>query len=97
MIAMAAPAGTAQFAALADELYEQLPDELIYVAENWEQELLVALGYERRDQSDIAHALRLLVGQGRITKSSVRRGGGYHASRRRDYPRPRKVTITKIT
>lgn len=93
MIAMIAP----PLATFADELYQRLPDELTYVAANWEQELLCPLGYERHDQSLVAHALRLLVQEGRITRSSVRRSGGYHVTRRNQYPRPRRVTICKIT
>lgn len=85
----------------AEELYDKLFDfvggigrKLTYTAENWLEEFLKPLGYERKDQSRVSCAIKNLVEMGLVTRESVKHVGGYHAKRRADYPRPRKVTIT---
>lgn len=97
MIAMASPSVKENLQVFADDLYDRLPDVLQYIAQDWFEELLEPLGYDRSDQSDVSHALILLCEQGRIKKESVstKLKSGYHGRRREDYVRPREVLITK--
>ena len=86
----------------AEELYDRLHDlvgrggSLTYTAQEWLPELLRPLGYEASDQSRVSHCLRALTNAGLVRKESVKSTRGYHASRRRNYPRPRRVTITVL-
>ncbi len=85
----------------AERLYDRLFEHvgrggtLTYVAEKWLEQLLHPLGYHRKDQSEVACALKALAAAGLVRKeSSVKSPRGYHASRRRsDYIKPRVVVI----
>lgn len=84
----------------AEEVYDRLADMVgrggtfTYVAEEWLEQLLRPLGYERSDQSRVTIALKALGEAGLVKRASVRALRGYHADRRCDWPKPRKVDIT---
>ncbi len=84
----------------AQEFYERFghrygeTGQLVYVAEQWFEELLEPLDYGRCDQDRVFKALSELKQAGLMGMSTVKTVSGYQASRRADYPRPRRVTIT---
>lgn len=84
--------------AFAEELYERLPDELVYVAAEWEEWLLKPYGYEKRDQSRVAHAIHYLRRIGKVSRESVWPSGVRPVNyRRATCPRPRRVRIKKLS
>lgn len=86
-----------------EDLYDRLHrhsggrgESFIYVAEQWWEELLEPLGYERCDQSAVFKGLKILKDSRRIRSASVKGPRVHDYKRRSNYPRPRRVEITVL-
>ena len=84
-----------------EDLYDRLHrhaegrgESFTYVAREFEEQLLAALGYESHEQDRVTRAIKWLAACGRISRASVRTADGRTFTKRRDYPQPRRVEIT---
>lgn len=82
-------------AMIDEDLYERLPDELVYVASEWE-DLLSKLGYPPSAQAMVFASLKRMKKEGRIVMHSVRPNEGRLAARREYWSKPRRRRIAKV-